>query len=467
MVKKYSQVLLTFLFLGDALIVAACWLAAYFMRFSVELVPLVKDVPPLYLYASVTPYAVVIWAVTFRALGLYSPMRTVSKREEVIKIVKASSVAILMFIVVVFYLSDYKYSRVVFFYFWIMSSCGLVVSRLSLRIMLRYFRRKGYNLRFILIVGAGDLGRRVFYSIKRHPELGMRVVGFLTRHQEKVGTTIEGSPVLGIFEDVQEIIQSRPIDQVLLALPLEEHARLRTVMKMVDNELVDVKIVPDIFDYMTLRGGIEELDNIPIISLRDAPLYGWNRVFKRLFDIVLSAGLLILFSPIMVLIAMLIKLTSPGPVLFKQERMGLDGKTFIMYKFRTMVPNAENETGPVWTAEDDHRRTPIGAVLRKFSLDELPQFFNVLRGNMSIVGPRPERTFFIQQFKEMIPRYMLRHKIKAGITGWAQVNGWRGNTSLEKRIEHDIYYIEHWSVLFDLKIIVMTVWRGFVNKHAY
>ncbi len=467
MVKKHSQVFLTFLFFGDVLVVGVSWVVAYYARFLVELVPVYKNVPPLSLYVWVTPYAVVTWALTFKALGLYSPMRTVSKAEEAVKIFKASTAAILIFIVVVFYLSDYKYSRVVFLYFWVLSSVGLVGSRLTLRTILRYFRRKGYNLRFILIVGGGDLGRRILRSIKGHPELGMRVVGFLTRHQEKVGKAIEGVPVLGVYEDVQEIIQTQPVDQVFLALPLDEHARLRKVMEKVDNELVDIKIVPDIFDYITLRGGIEELDNIPIISLRDAPLQGWNRLFKRLFDVLASIVLLAFFAPLMLVIAVLIKIGSPGPILFRQERMGLDGRTFSMLKFRTMVPNAEKETGPVWTTEDDQRRTRIGAVLRKFSLDELPQFLNVLMGDMSIVGPRPERMFFIKHFKEMVPRYMLRYKIKAGITGWAQINGWRGNTSIEKRIEHDIYYIEHWSLLFDLKIIGLTVWKGFINKHAY
>lgn len=467
MVKKHSQVFLTLLFLGDTAIVAASWLSAYYLRFHAGPIPLYKPVPSFDLYTSLTLYAVIIWALTFKTFGLYSPMRIVTKFEESAMIIKASSVALLIFIAAAFYLREYKYSRVVFVYFWLLSNVGLILTRVTLRMILRYFRRKGYNLRFVLIVGAGELGRRILQSIKDHPELGLRVVGFLTRREEKLGMTIEGVPVLGVYEDVQDVVRSQPVDQVFLALPLEEHARLRTVMQKIDNELVDVKIVPDIFEYMTLRGGIEELDNIPVINLRDSPLEGWNRILKRAFDVVISSVMLVLCAPLMVLIAVVIKLTSSGQIFFRQERMGMDGRIFTMLKFRTMVEDAERETGPVWARADDQRRTRCGSVLRKCSLDELPQFFNVLKGDMSIVGPRPERTFFIKQFRERVPRYMLRHKIKAGITGWAQVNGWRGNTSIEKRIEHDIFYIEHWSLLFDVKIIALTFWKGFWNKHAY
>jgi len=229
-------------------------------------------------------------------------------------------------------------------------------------------------------------------------------------------------------------------------------------------------VVPDLIEFATLatlRGGIGEFEGMPIISLRDTPLYGWNKVIKKVADIVLSITILLAVSPLMLIISLLIKATSKGPVFYSQERMGLDGKIFNMLKYRTMAIEAEKETGPVWAAKDDSRRTSIGAFLRKTSLDELPQFFNVLKGDMSIVGPRPEREFFILQFRDKIPKYMLRHKMKAGITGWAQVNGWRGNTSLEKRIEYDLYYIENWSLRFDLEIMWLTIWRGLVSKHAY
>ena len=467
MLKKYSQVFLTSLFVSDILIIVLSWVGSYYLRVGGYIIPVYKTAPPLSVYLPLAIYAVIIWAIVLRALGLYVPMRIVSLFEEATKIIKASLVAILILITVVYFVKEYKYSRVVFFYFWVLSTSGLIVSRSSLRAFLRYLRKKGLNLRFVLIVGAGELGQKILRSINHHPELGLRVAGFLTRRREKLATKVSDVPILGLYEDIKKIFGTYHIDQVVLALPLEEHLRLKTIMEAIDDEMVDIKIVPDFFEYISLRGGVEELDNIPIINLRDSPLYGWNRIFKRCFDILFSLIILTIFSPLLAIIAILIKLTSPGPVFYRQERMGLDGKLFTMLKFRTMREDAEKITGPIWAKEDDKRRTKLGAFLRKMSLDELPQVINVLKGEMSIVGPRPERPFFIQQFKERVPRYMLRHKMKAGITGWAQVNGWRGNTSIEKRIEYDIFYIENWSLGFDIKIIWLTLWKGFRSKHAY
>jgi len=216
-----------------------------------------------------------------------------------------------------------------------------------------------------------------------------------------------------------------------------------------------------------MRGGIEDFEGVPIIHLRESPLFGWNGVLKRGLDLVVGGVALVVLSPVLMIVASAVKLTSPGPTLLRQERMGLDGRAFSMLKFRTMRSDAEAESGPVWATPDDDRRTRVGAVLRRFSLDELPQLFNVLRGDMSLVGPRPERPVFVETFRHRIPGYMLRHKVKAGMTGWAQINGWRGNTSLEKRIEYDLYYIERWSLGFDLAILLKTIWRGFLSKQAY
>ena len=257
------------------------------------------------------------------------------------------------------------------------------------------------------------------------------------------------------------------IDMVLITLPLSAHERLKRILDDIGDEMVSIMLIPDLIELATLRGGIGEFDGMPIISLRDTPLYGWNLVIKRVADVVLSIIILLAVSPLMLIVSALVRATSKGPVFYRQERMGLDGKTFSMLKFRTMETQAEKETGPVWATKGDSRKTIIGTFLRKTSVDELPQFFNVIKGDMSIVGPRPEREFFIQQFRNKIPKYMLRHKMKAGITGWAQISGWRGNTSLEKRIEYDLYYIENWSLRFDLEIMWLTIWRGLINKHAY
>jgi len=258
------------------------------------------------------------------------------------------------------------------------------------------------------------------------------------------------------------------VAQILIALPLAEHAAMVDLVRSLRSECIDIKVVPDLLQYATLKATLEELDGQPIIGLNDVPLRGWHSFIKRAMDLLLGATLLLLLVPVFSVIALLIKLRGGrGPIFYRQERMSLDGKTFLMYKFRSMREDAEQGTGPVWASAEDPRRTRIGIWLRRYNLDELPQLLNVLIGDMSLVGPRPERPSFVERFRGAIPLYMLRHRVKSGITGWAQVNGWRGNTSLEKRIEYDLYYIENWSVLMDVKILIMTLFRGFGQRHAY
>jgi Undecaprenyl-phosphate glucose phosphotransferase len=261
-------------------------------------------------------------------------------------------------------------------------------------------------------------------------------------------------------------MSERQIDQVYVALPLDEHEEIRPILKTLATTTADVKVVPDYYQFMTLYGGVEEIDGMPIVALRHGPVHGWDAVSKRMFDLVFGTIILVAAAPVMLVTAILIKLTSPGPVFYVQERMGLDGRTFRMLKFRSMRTDAE-ATGARWASAGDPRVTPVGAFIRRHSIDELPQFINVLRGEMSLVGPRPERPVFIESFKKQIPRYNLRHKVKAGVTGLAQVEGWRGATSLEKRIERDIYYIEHWSMWLDFTILVRTALGGFLSKNAY
>jgi Undecaprenyl-phosphate glucose phosphotransferase len=347
---------------------------------------------------------------------------------------------------------------------------ALCFERILFRELLRFIRKRGYNLRHALIVGTGRLGLDITDRIHKHPELGIKIRGFLSEERTQVGNTLEGFQVLDTFENIRSVVSKQKTDMVLITLPLNAHERLKRILDDIGDEMVSIMVIPDLIEFATLatlRGSTGEFEGMPIISLRDTPLYGWNIVVKRVTDFVLSITILLAISPLMLVISFLVKATSRGPVFYSQERMGLDGKIFNMLKYRTMEIEAEKETGPVWAAKDDSRRTSIGTFLRKTSLDELPQFFNVLKGDMSVVGPRPEREFFIQQFRNKIPKYMLRHKMKAGITGWAQVNGWRGNTSLEKRIEYDLYYIENWSLRFDIEIMWLTIWRGLVNKHAY
>ena len=354
-----------------------------------------------------------------------------------------------------------------FLCFWVLNILALFFFRGIIREILRALRRRGYNLRHILIVGTDRLAREVAQKINRHLEFGLNIVGFLGRKPEQVGEGIDGIKVLATYADIKNIISEKGIDEVIIALPFEEEKLMRTILGSISNEMVDIKVVPDLSQFFTLRKGVEELDGLPIINLRESPLYGWNGVIKRLFDIIGSFIAIMVFSPLMLFIIIVMKFTSPGPIFYKQKRMSLDGRSFDILKFRSMRVNTEEETGAVWTKENDPRRTRLGVFLRRTSLDELPQFFSVLRGEMSLVGPRPERPVLVEQFRQHIPRYMLRHKIKAGMTGWAQVHGWRGNTSLEKRIEYDLYYIENWSLWLDLKIILKTIPAVLKGKGAY
>jgi len=272
---------------------------------------------------------------------------------------------------------------------------------------------------------------------------------------------------VGQLTDARQLIRDDHVDQLYVALSLSAHEQILQLLRDVSHEVVDIKVVPDLLQYITLGAGVEDLDGVPIVNLSRIPMEGLPAVMKRAFDIVAAGAALLLFAPLFPLIAIAVKLTAPGPVFYRQQRMGLDGRSFGLLKFRSMIVDAERATGPVWASEHDARCTPIGAMLRKLSLDELPQFWNIVRGDMSLVGPRPERPHFVDEFRDHIPHYMHRHRVRAGLTGWAQVHGWRGNTSLDKRIEYDLYYIENWSLALDFKILWMTVTDGTVHEHAY
>jgi Undecaprenyl-phosphate glucose phosphotransferase len=363
----------------------------------------------------------------------------------------------------------WEYSQGVFALFVLLDIAALNLGRLALRSYLQRMWAQGYNVKRVLVAGAGELGRTVAETILAHRELGYRVLGFL--HDEAAQPTPKDLPILGTLDEAMKVATAHRADQVYIALPLEEHGKLLRLIKSVSNECLDIKVVPDLVQYATIKAALEDLDGIPIISLNEVPLRGWNSMLKRGLDVVLGTAILVLFTvplPFFPLIALAIKLKGGrGPVFYRQERMSLDGKTFLMWKFRSMLHEAERDTGPVWASAEDPRRTSVGKWLRRHNLDELPQLINVVLGDMSLVGPRPERPPFVQQFKERIPQYMLRHRVKSGITGWAQINGWRGNTSIEKRIEFDLYYIENWSLLLDIKILILTLFRGFGQKHAY
>jgi Undecaprenyl-phosphate glucose phosphotransferase len=467
--------------LVDVAATSLAWLLAYFLRFDSDLVsafiPVTKGVPPLSRYVLLLPLMAVLWPAVLYFHGLYQVKRGRSRIDEFFAILFSVAIASALTLGATLYIRVYyryqpevaplwEYSQAVFGIFILLDLAALNGARWALRAWLQRRWAAGHNVKRVLVAGAGELGRTVAETILAHRELGYRVVGFLD--DQAVDGAPAGLPLLGRLDQAVAVASVHDIDQLYVALPLEDHAKLVDLIKSVGNECLDIKVVPDLVQYATIKAALEDLDGIPIISLNEVPLDGWNSMIKRVMDMVLGAALLLGGLPLFSVLAALIKLYGgKGPVLLRQERMTLDGKTFQIFKFRTMVDEAEKDTGPVWASPEDPRRTPIGIWLRRFNLDELPQLLNVVLGDMSLVGPRPERPPFVKQFKERIPQYMLRHRVKSGITGWAQVNGWRGNTSIEKRIEYDLYYIENWSLLLDVKILILTLFRGFGQKHAY
>lgn len=469
MLKERQQLFSGVLVAADLFVIGLAFGLAYVLRFYAPLVPVTKGVPPAENYIALLPVVFATWGLVFQAHGLYDPMRGASEVTERRRVLRASSLAMLIFTAVSFLGIEkaFSLSRLTLLFFYVLATGLVVLERATLREVLREARRRGYNLRHVLLVGDGELARAIYERMKRHPEYGLKVRGFLTEDPLRVGGFVGSAPICGQWNEVAEIVAREGIDQVVFALPFDSFPELGGLVSRLDAAAVDVKVVPDVERFVSLKSGIEEFGGLPLISLRATPLMGWSRVAKRAMDMSLALAGLVVFAPLMLLIALAVKVSTPGPVLFSQERMGLDGRVFHVWKFRSMDLDAEAHSGPVWATEDDPRRTALGRFLRRFNLDELPQLLNVLRGEMSLVGPRPERPVFIEQFRSHVPKYMLRHMVQAGMTGWAQVNGWRGNTSIEQRIEHDLYYIENWSLRLDLKILFLTFVRGFAGKNAY
>jgi Undecaprenyl-phosphate glucose phosphotransferase len=476
MVKRYNRLLVAFYVITDALLATWAFVFAYGIRFESGLIPVTKGYPPIDQYINVVPFVAVLTPLAFQLQGIYRLRRGRSRVDDFFAVLIGSILAVVLGVVSTLYVQAYyvseeakargayEVSQLVWVLFLVLNVIFTYASREGVRELLERRWRAGIGLKRVLIAGAGDLGRLVADRILQHRELGYQVIGFVDDRAGGDHIGYRGLPLLGTLGEVGDISQREKIDHLYVALPLEEHSKLLDLVEITSRECIDIKVVPDLLQFIALRARLEDLDGLPVINVNDVPLQGFNAWVKRVLDILLSAVALAIIAVPLAIIAILVKWTSPGPVFYRQERMGLDGKAFNVYKFRSMYVDAEETTGPVWARDNDPRATPLGRWLRRFDLDELPQFWNVLRGDMSIVGPRPERPFFVEQFKHRIPQYMLRHKVKAGITGWAQVNGWRGNTSLEKRIEYDLYYIENWSVTLDLKIMWLTVIRGLFQR---
>jgi len=449
---------------ADMVMLAVAFALAYVTRFS-GIVPVTEGIPPWEDSLVSLLMVLVIFPAAFKQSRLYATNRSRTNTGEVFEVFKSTITATLILVAATYFARE-RYSRLTLVIFVVYAFVLVTCSRLAFRYVLSEIRRRGHNLKSILVIGAGELGQRVVETVEGHRELGFRVTGLLSLRPEKVGQYVSGVRIIGHVDDVERVLDAQPVDQVILALPLQDQAHVKRLMEQLALRTVDVRVVPDLYQYITLYGGLEEFGGLPIIRLQGDPMEGWSRVSKRAFDILFSLLAILVTAPLMAATALAVRLSSRGPLLYRQERMGMDGRTFHILKFRTMRVDAEH-SGAMMARKDDPRRTVIGTVLRKYSLDELPQFFNVLTGDMSLVGPRPERPVFIEEFKRQIPRYHLRHKVKAGITGWAQINGLRGQTCIEKRIEYDLYYIENWSLFMDLKILVRTALGGFLSKNAY
>lgn len=466
MIRRNQQFLTQMYMVADFIVIQLCFLAAWWLKFESEWLDYEKSL-------SLTSYA--YWSMIYGGIAvltgilmsLYLPKRKKRFVDEFLKIFQVHAVAIFILLGLMFFVKEINISRTYLAIYMGLNLFAIMLYRLVVKTTLKSIRQKGFNRQFVLILGAGTLGKRFYNNLEHYPELGYEVVGFLDDYH--TWDHIEEQrykPILGKIDELAGMIDMLPVDEVILALPLDAHSKYPAIIAACEKAGVRTLIIPDFFDYLPARPYFDNFAGMPMINVRDIPLdMAGNKLAKRLFDIVFSLCAITVMLPVMLVVALGVRLTSPGPVIFKQERVGLNRRNFMMYKFRSMKMQTDTGEDTGWSTVHDPRRTRFGSFIRKTSLDELPQFFNVLLGHMSVVGPRPERPYYVQQFRDEIPKYMVKHHVRPGITGWAQSNGLRGDTSIEERIKHDIFYIENWSLLFDIRIIFKTIRNGFKNAY--
>lgn len=468
MLKERSQTFkLLFVFL-DLFWAIASFALAFILRYAIEEDPnFFLDSVELGSYIILGFVLGFTQILGFLSIDLYHPRRGLSFTDEFLAIVSGVFLNLIFILAILFFFRGESFSRLVISYYAIIAPITISIAHYFLRKLLRHLRTKGYNLRSVIILGTGKNALAFQESIQKHSIYGYIIAGFVLGNKNFFKKDSPNT-ILGKWKDLESIILEEKPDLIIYSFSHEEGSYLKETIDICDYNGIDLKVIPSYEEFITARGRVEVLEGIPVISIRNIPIrLGYNQTVKRIFDISFSSLFILFFSPIYLCIAILIKLTSKGPVFYKQERVGLDNKSFYMLKFRTMMVQEKQESDTKWTVPNDPRVTKIGATLRKLSLDETPQFFNVLMGSMSVVGPRPERPYFVDQFQVKHRHYMRRHAVKAGITGWAQIQGLRGDTSIEKRIEADIYYIENWSLLFDIKIVLLTPFKGLYSKNAY
>lgn len=426
-----------------------------FVQYCIVLVPIV----PLYL-------------TLYLAFNLYTSKRLQGRRLEGSNIIKANTIGLLLIMGTLFLLRSYNdyadyYSKTMLIYFYILNIGLETAVRNLIRMGLRKMRKSGFNLRHIIFVGYSSAAEAFIDRIRTNPQWGYKVMGILDDNKE-IGYLYKGVEVLGTTEELEQILVENRLDEIALTLGLQEYYKLKRIVATCEKSGVHTKFVPDYNEIIPTRPYTEDLLGLPVVNIRHVPLTNtFNMICKRIMDIAGAVAAIIIFSPVMLVTAVLVKTTSKGPLIYRQERVGLHNQNFQMYKFRSMEVQSAKSEKKAWTVRNDPRVTAVGKFIRKTSIDELPQLFNILKGDMSLVGPRPERPFFVEKFREEIPRYMVKHQVRPGLTGWAQVNGYRGDTSIRKRIEYDLYYIENWTMGLDIKILFLTFFKGFVNKNAY
>lgn len=457
MIKENQRVLNQINVITDGLSVFCTLLLAFWVRFY--LLPGGEISVPFREYVILGAVLIPIYLFSYASFGLYESFRRKRLYQELGRLLTVNILDMLLLQAFLFAFKEVHFSRWTLIIFFLLNTAALGGKRVLLRLMLRHYRQKGYNLKHVLIVGTGPMARRYLNKIRTNKELGYQAMGYVSDDADGW----RGVVYLGGYQDLNRILEKFSPDEVVAAIPAEDFTKTPLVISACEKAGVKLSIIPFYAEYMPTNPEFDDLDGLPLLNIRHIPLDNWGNAFmKRAMDIVGSLVLIVLTSPIMLIAAIGVRLSSPGPIIFSQERVGRNKKTFRMYKFRSMRVNDRQDTG--WSRDKDDRKTAFGSFIRKFSIDELPQFFNVLKGDMSLVGPRPEVPFYVEQFREEIPLYMVKHQVRPGITGWAQVNGLRGDTSIKDRIEHDIYYIEHWTVFFDIEILFMTLFKGIVNS---
>ncbi|MGO0906046.1 undecaprenyl-phosphate glucose phosphotransferase [Clostridioides difficile] len=464
MIKENQKILNRMQIILDMIAIIFSYFLAYYTRFHI-----LDGINSIGLkgYILTALFSVPMYFILYHVVNLYNTKRTINVYKECRHIVNANIFGALILILILFILKLINYSRLVLLLFIFYNITLTSLIRIIKRFLLKKYRTKGFNQKHCLIIGTTSMANELTDKINKNKQWGYNIVGYLSEEKE-ADNIVEKNDILGNLDNLEYVLKNTYLDMVFITLAPKDFVRLEYIIKQCEKAGVKTNMVPYYYNYIPSKPYIDDLDGIPIIDTRHVPLDNYfNSACKRLFDILFSVFAILLTSPIMLVTIILIKLTSPGPIIYKQTRVGLNRKNFDMYKFRSMRVQEENVEKTQWTTKNDPRKTKWGSIIRKTSIDELPQFFNVLKGDMSIVGPRPERPFFVEKFKDEIPRYMIKHQVRPGITGWAQVNGYRGDTSIEKRIEHDLYYIENWTFLFDIKIIFLTLFKGIVNKNAY